>query len=55
MGCVITSVLKMPLSLVALLVNKIPTGTITNAANQEPKNDEIELSSAKFLPNVLPK
>ncbi len=49
------SVLKIPLSLVALLVNKIATGTIMIAAIQEPKSDDIELSSAKFLPKVLVK
>ncbi len=53
MGCINASVLKMPLSFVALLVSKIPKGTIMIAAIQEPKNAEIELSSAKFFPNVL--
>jgi hypothetical protein len=48
-------VLKNPLSFVALTVKRIPNGTITMAAIQEPKKAEIELSSAKFFPKVFPK
>ena len=55
MGCVMASTLKIPLSLVALLVKKIPRGTITIVEIQAPIKEEIELSSAKFLPIVFPK
>ena len=55
MGCKNESILKIPLSFVALLVNNIATGIIMIAEIQEPKNAEIELSSAKFLPNVFVK
>ena len=49
------STLNIPLSFVALLVRKIPNGIITIAEIQEPSKEEIELSSAKFLPIVFPK
>jgi hypothetical protein len=47
--------LNIPLSLVALLVNNIATGIIIIAEIHEPKNADMVLSSAKFLPNVFAK
>ena len=55
MGIKRVSILNNPLSLVALLVKNIPKGIMTNAEIQEPRKEEMELSSAKFLPMVFPK
>ncbi len=49
------STLNIPLSFVALRVNKIAIGNIIKTEIQPPNNAETELSSAKFLPKVLVK
>jgi len=55
MGLKKVSILNIPLSLVALLVNKIAIGIIMIAAIHEPKKAVIELFSANPFPKVFEK
>jgi hypothetical protein len=54
-GCKKEFKLNIPLSLVALFVSKIANGIIKMADIQEPNIEDIELSSARFLPKVFAK
>ena len=55
MGNKNTSILNNPIPLEALLVKKNANGTITMVDIHDPTIADKELSSAKFLPNVLAK
>ena len=51
-GCVKASTFTIPLSFVARIINKIPTGKRTKEASQPPKKGEIVFDSAIFFPKV---
>lgn len=55
MGCTNASKLNIPLSFVALLVSNMATGIMMNADIQEARREEMELSSARFLPKEFEK
>ena len=55
MGCKKVSILKIPLSLVALFVSKIAIGIMMIAEIHDPKNAVIELFSANPFPKVFEK